>query len=281
MNQIKLLNRVSSKTLFMENSMSTTQLKVSSASPTNTSAVSVGMEQHPLALSIVLHLLPGILIGLAFFLIGPFIQSRNLPPFVAQSIADLVVLTPFVLGFLFYQGYKRNDRLSLNGIVLCREKISLWSYLLYVPIVLVASGLIPVLAPVSNSIFARLFSWWPATYNLAADLSAFTRSTLIFSYVVNFLVISLVAPILEELYFRGFLLPRLSRFGVWAVPIHSVLFALFHVWTPWMVVARAIGLLPFIYVAQKKQNIYIGMIAHILANTLDVVAGVIFILKMK
>jgi len=46
-------------------------------------------------------------------------------------------------------------------------------------------------------------------------------------------------------------------------------------------VARAIGLLPLIYVAQKKKNIYIGMIAHILANTLDVVAGVMFILKFK
>ena len=189
--------------------------------------------------------------------------------------------TPFVLGILFYLGYKKNGRLSLEGIVLYREKISLQGYFLYVPIVLVASGLIPLLAPVSNSIFFRLFSWWPATYNLTADLSVFTRSTLILSYLVNFLVISLVAPILEEVYFRGFLLPRLSHFGMWAVPIQSVLFALFHVWTPWMIVARAIGLLPFIYIAQKKQNIYIGMIVHILVNTLDVIAGVMFILKMK
>jgi membrane protease YdiL (CAAX protease family) len=200
---------------------------------------------------------------------------------VAQSIADLIVLTPFVLGILFYQGYKRNGRLSLYGIVQYREKVSPWSYLIFVPIVFFAAGLIPLLAPLSNLIFARLFFWWPATYNLSAGLSAYTRSILIFSFLVNFLVISLLAPILEEIYFRGFLLPRLSRFGIWAVPIHSVLFAFFHVWTPWMVVARAIGLLPFIHVAQKKQNIYIGMIAHILANTLDVIAGVMFILKIK
>jgi hypothetical protein len=89
-----------------------------------------------------------------------------------------------------------------------------------------------------------------------------------------------MAPILEEMYFRGFLLPRLSRFGLWAVPLHSLLFALFHVWTPWMVVARAVGLLPLIYVAQKKRNIYIGMIAHMLGNFLDVVAGVAFIVRM-
>jgi hypothetical protein len=162
--------------------------------------------------------------------------------------------------------------------VLYREKIGWRGYLLFVPIVFVSAGLIPLLAPVSNAIFARFFSWWPATYNLMPDLSSFSRSTLIFSYFANFLVITLIAPILEELYFRGFLLPRLSRFGLWAVPIHTVLFALFHVWTPWMVVARAIGLLPFAYVAQKKRNIYIGMVAHMLGNLLDVVAGVAYIL---
>ena len=249
-------------------------------SPTATSNL-VANEQHSLPLSIVLHLLPGILIGFIFFLVGPFIYSKNLPPFVAQCIADVVVLIPFVLGLLYYQGYKKNGRLSLGGIILYREKMSWQSYLLYIPLVLIASGLIPLLAPISNLIFARVFFWWPATYNLAADLSPYTRSTLILSYLLNFLVISLMAPILEEVYFRGFLLPRLSRFGIWAVPIQSILFAFFHVWTPWMVVARAIGLLPLIYVAQKKKNIYIGMIAHILANTLDVVAGVMFILKFK
>ena len=254
------------------------QLKRSSLPSTEASAPSVETEQHPLALSIVLHLLPGILIGLAFFLIGPYVQRRNLPPFVAQCIADVVVLVPFVLGLLWYLGYKKNGRLSLKGIVLYRERISWRSYLLFIPIVFVSAGLIPLLAPVSNAIFARFFSWWPATYDLTADLAPFTRSTLIFSYLANFLVITLMAPILEELYFRGFLLPRLSRFGVWAVPIHTVLFALFHVWTPWMVMARAIGLLPLAYVAQKKQNIYIGMVAHMLANLLDVVAGVAYIL---
>jgi membrane protease YdiL (CAAX protease family) len=100
-------------------------------------------------------------------------------------------------------------------------------------------------------------------------------ATLLFS----FLTVSLIAPIVEEIYFRGYLLPRLSRFGFWAVPIHTVMFALFHFWTPWMVVARAIGLIPFAYVAQRKRNIYIGMIAHVLANTLDVVTGLLFVLN--
>jgi CAAX protease family protein len=89
------------------------------------------------------------------------------------------------------------------------------------------------------------------------------------SLVLSFVASSLAAPVAEEIYFCGYLLPRLSRFGLGAVLANNFLFALFHTWTPWLVPARTIGLIPLIFVAQKKRNIYIGMIAHVLVNTLD------------
>jgi len=239
-------------------------------------------EQHSLPLSIFLHLLPGILTGTTFFLIAPFVQRNNLPPFMALCLADLVVLLPLIFGYLFYQGYKRNGQLSLEGVILYREKVRTWEYFVFVPVVFFASGLLIVaLSSVGNSILNSIFAWWPAMFNLAADLSPYSRSALIFSYIVNFVMVSLAAPITEEIYFRGYLLPRLSRYGLWALSINSILFALFHIWTPWMAVARAVGLIPLIYAAQKKQNIYIGMLAHILVNSLDVATGVMFILKQK
>jgi hypothetical protein len=196
-------------------------------------------------------------------------------------IADLVVILPFIFGLLFYLGYRRNGRLSLDGIVLYREKIPGWQYLIFVPIVFFSGALVPLLAPVSDFIFDRFFSSWPAMYNLSLNLSGYSRSTLFATFIVNFLVVSLIVPVAEEIYFRGYLLPRLSRFGSWAVPIHTTLFGLFHVWTPWMAVARAIGLIPLAYVAQRKRNIYIGIIVHILVNTLDVITGVMFVLGQK
>ncbi|HEY6073438.1 MAG TPA: CPBP family intramembrane glutamic endopeptidase [Anaerolineales bacterium] len=237
-------------------------------------------DQHPLSLSIALHLLPGLLAGVVFVLAGPAAQKLNLPPFMAFCFADLVILLPLIWGLLLYQGYKKNGRLSLQGVVLYREKLPWTQYLLFVPVVFFASGLIILaLNPLSNSIRAGLFGWWPPALDMSADLSPYSRSALILSYLVNFLVISLIAPITEEVYFRGYLLPRLSRFGLWAVPINSILFALFHVWSPWMAVARALGLLPLIFVTVKKKNIYVGMIAHILVNTLDVLTGIAYILN--
>lgn len=239
------------------------------------------LDQHSIPTSIVLHLLPGILTGIVFFASAPFVQKMNFPPFVAHAFADLVALLPVIYGILFYMGFKKNGRLSLEGVVLYRERIPWWQYLVYVAIVTVASVIFLLLAPVSNVIRESLFSWWPAMYDLSLDLSGYSRSTAMISLIINFLVISLIAPITEEIYFRGYLLPRLSRFGFWAVPIHTALFGLFHTWTPWMVVTRAIGVIPFAYIIQRKQNIYIGMIAHVLFNILDLIPTIMFVLQQS
>lgn len=236
------------------------------------------VQSHSLPKSVVLHLLPGILIGAFFFLLAPIAQRTGLPPVWAHGIADLVVLVPFVFGLLYYEGYKRNGRLSLDGVVLYREPMPWWQYLIFVPLLLAVGALILLLAPVSNTLFQELFSWWPAMYNLSPDLSVYSRSTLIATLLFQFLTITIIAPITEEIYFRGYLLPRLSRFGFWAAPIHAILFALFHVWTPWLVVARVVALIPFTLIVQGKQNIYIAIIMHIIINALDLTAGVMLLL---
>jgi membrane protease YdiL (CAAX protease family) len=82
----------------------------------------------------------------------------------------------------------------------------------------------------------------------------------------------------EELYFRGFLLPRMpEKLKGWSPLANSFLFAIYHTWSPWMIVTRTIALLPLIYVVQRKRNIYVGMIAHCLANLIDVIMMIAFI----
>ena len=85
------------------------------------------------------------------------------------------------------------------------------------------------------------------------------------------------APLVEELYFRGYFLPRMQ--GRFATLFHSFLFAAVHVFTPWMVITRTQGLLPLLF-RVKKKNIYIGMIVHILGNSLALLTGIIFITRM-
>jgi membrane protease YdiL (CAAX protease family) len=253
--------------------------QAASATP-HAGALPVVPTQHTLAQSILLHLLPGVLIALVFFSTAPLARQWQLPPFMAQCFADLAVLVPGVLGYLYYQGYRANGRLSLAGVVLYRNRLPWWQFAGLVPLILVAAGgLTVLLAPLSAGIFTRFFAWLPDLFLTAADLHAYSQSTLISSYLVFVVMIVFTAPILEELYFRGYLLPRMARFGIWAPVIHSVLFALYHVWSPWLAIGRAFSVLTLVLVVQWKRNIYLGMAAHIIGNSIDAVAGVLFILQ--
>src|SRR5947209_18353522 len=89
--------------------------------------------QHSLTRSLWLHLLPGVLIVLFAIIVGPMVISAGLPLLLVPSLWVLCVLIPFELGYLLYQGKRRNGRLSLPGIVLYREPISVKLYVLLIP----------------------------------------------------------------------------------------------------------------------------------------------------
>ena len=110
--------------------------------------------------------------------------------------------------------------------------------------------------------------------------AGYSQRILIETYMMLAIFGAVVAPTVEELYFRGFLLPRMGYAGKWAPLLHSLLFGLYHVWTPWMFLTWAVGMLPLIY-AVRRRNLYLGIAAHILINLVDVIAGVSFIIGMS
>ena len=239
------------------------------------------VEQHTIGQSLILHLLPGILIGVFYFAIAQPLRNLGYPSLAALILAGIVVLIPFELGFLLYQGKKAGTN-SLEGIVLYRQQIPFWQYLVWVSLIIVLSGLIfTILAPVSNFL-ESLFNWLPDGLHLDMGLDGeYSKPVLIVTYLFGFIYIALIVPTIEELYFRGYLLPRMPYFKGWTPVIHSGLFALYHTWSPWMVVARTIGVLPLIYIVQRKRNIYLGIIAHCLLNSIDMILGIELILRMS
>jgi len=153
---------------------------------------------------------------------------------------------------------------------------------LWVPIIFVAFGVIMTLSGPINNQLASVFQWISETFRREMGLAGdFSRSKLVLTYALHLIFIVFLAPAVEELYFRGFLLPRMPKKLRWAGPlVHSLLFALYHVWSPWMFVARTLALLPLIYVVRWKQNLYLGMGAHWLINSIDFVMGVLIILQV-
>lgn len=236
------------------------------------SRTSVSVQQHSILKSIVLHLLPGVLI-LAVYLLAASSAARWKPSIallVALSLAIVLVLIPFELGYLFFQGKKKNSKLSLKDVVLYRERMPLWQYVVYVPILLIWAVFCYAIIspPVEQFLIESLFSWMPRwLIPSPVDPSQFSSDPVLGLVALASLVIQgAAAPIVEEMYFRGYLLPRISYLKGWAPLLSVVLFSLYHFFTPWQNPARVLALLPVVYVVWWKKNIYLSIVFHIVVN---------------
>lgn len=237
--------------------------------------------EHRALLSIILHLLPGIVTGAAYFILRPLVAAAGYPPHMALVLAIPFLMIPMELGLLLYLGHKRSGHISLEGVVLYRELMPFWRYLVYVPPVFVASLIIIIIGSktLDGALQSMVFSWMPQIdWNLGGG---YTRPVLVVSFLLTALFVTVGESVVEELYFRGFLLPRMGYAGRGATVIHSFLFALYHIWQPWRLISIAFGMLPIVFTARRTRNIYVGMIAHILLNSFDVIFGVAFILAMR
>jgi hypothetical protein len=221
--------------------------------------------------SIILHLLPGLAGMVAYIIIAPILITSGYPSMLGILIAAVVVILPIELVYLFYQAKQINGTASLRDVVLYRKPLLKWQYAV-IPLGLViwgflASGATPLL---DNAIAKAWFSWLPKWFFVfdTSQFQGYTRSALLVTFWIGLIVNGFALPIVEELYFRGYLLPRLERFGNWAPLINVSLFSLYHFWTPWQIFSRILWMLPWVYTVWRKQNIYLMMIAHCAANTL-------------
>ena len=134
---------------------------------------------------------------------------------------------------------------------------------------LVAWAFAVSLLGLGSSIQDEFFSWMPQwARNPLAESAVGTVSPTaqVVTAVGYLLVLVILAPLVEELYFRGYLLPRLHRFGIWAPLINISLFATYHFHKPWDLLTLIVILLPMGYAVWRTRDIRIGIAVHIGLN---------------
>lgn len=94
------------------------------------------------------------------------------------------------------------------------------------------------------------------------------------SMVINLLAVVLVAPIVEEVIFRGLILSRLRRAMPTAVAafISSALFAIAHGAWVWMAYAFVTAM-AFCFISVKYRSIAVSIAAHMVFNLFGVIMG--------
>jgi membrane protease YdiL (CAAX protease family) len=216
-----------------------------------------------------LHLLPGVAQVTAYALLAPTLAEQGIPYSLAFTLAVVFVSLPFMLVVL---------RMSHRwGGILYRERMPVWLYAtLYVAGLALAFALLLATAPLSESLATNVFNWLPA-YLLPDGQPPVppARKLVLFALILKLIVDGVVAPVIEELYFRGVLLPRMETFGAWGPALNALLFSLQHFWQPYNWPLIFLINLPLVYVARWRRNLYIGMLLHCSTNTIGAVLGLV------
>ena len=237
----------------------------------NTSTLPQQNEQHSLGKSLLLHIIPGILVTVVFLLLKPLFDSSGFPPLLAFLLAVLLIDIPFMLGVMLNEGKKLNGRFSLEGVVLYRSKLSWKTFILvfigaFVGVYVLVMLATPLSAFLAENVFAGLPDW--VFLEEQTQYEAYAKNVLVMVFVLQLIVTGIILPWVEELYFRGYLMPRISRFKKWTPLLGGFAFGLYHVWQLYgfptvFLLGAALG-----YVVWWKKDIRLSIGLHVFANTL-------------
>ena len=131
---------------------------------------------------------------------------------------------------------------------------------------------IPALMSLTQMLMQASEGWppsWIWTPNFMYQYEDVEGVTRIMTMVYGMIAIAL-ASAMQTLYFRGFLMARMARYG-WFAPIFStVLFATFHInspafWPMFFVFTLGWGIVTYL-----TRNVWISVISHMLFNTYSI-----------
>lgn len=219
---------------------------------------------------IFLHLLPGFLLLFGFLILAPSFHRAGIPVLFAVILTVLFLVLPFEWGFLLWQGKQSKGRLTLKGVIAYLEPVPTWQYFVFIPVLVVWSflGAGMFMLFFEESLRLAILIHVPAWMEVAS-MDGISSAALWVLFLARLLILGIIAPLTEELYFRGYLLPRMERLKGWSPLVHSALFSLQHFLEPYAFLSRLVAFLPVAYLVRRKRNILISIFYHILLNVLS------------
>ncbi|WP_246843430.1 CPBP family intramembrane glutamic endopeptidase [Allokutzneria sp. NRRL B-24872] len=198
--------------------------------------------------------------------------------FAGWAIALTLVLFPLMAG-LYWLGRRRNGRFSLRGVLHYTDKPLPRGKLLAmaVPLFLWMMVLSTALIPLDGFVFDHFFTWVPfaeAGGSATTYIEGNGRSAMLITLVVCLPLTGISLPLIEEFYFRGFLMPRIAHLGKGAPVLSTVLFSLYHFWAPWTFLSKLIFFFPGPWFVWKEKDIRLSIGMHVGSTAFSTVGGI-------
>ncbi len=230
--------------------------------------------------------LPTSLLTFAYVIVSR-LYGDTVPTLLIFFLLALVLLFPVQMIIILRASKEQFGKYSLKSAWIHHQKMSWWKVILFATLLWGFAGLMSVtILPLELSLFApirdRLLTILPPSFdwtNLDV-LEHYSRNILLATAIGYLLLNGFVGPIVEELFFRGYLTSRLSRFGSYTPLIVTVLFSLYHFWLPFNNFFRIIAFYPAFYLAWKKKNIYIAIVFHCLCNLVSAIGFIVFVFTL-
>ena len=219
------------------------------------------MRQLSKTSAIVYHLYPGVLITLFFILVTPYFINNGLPPQLSMLVAIVMVVVPIIY-FHLYKAKQKEELNRIKDLFSHTQKLANRKIILYTLGLIVFAFLVYGLMQPLNEVITDKFLFWLPDWYQVRDFTGYSRNIIMLTLVLNLVLNGILAPVAEELYFRGYLLPRMETWGKVAPIVNAVLFSLYHFWQPQIYLTLIIALVPLSYLTWKTKSLKLAIYAH-------------------
>lgn len=207
------------------------------------------------------------------------------PPLFCFVLISLFILAPLEIITLLSENKKETGKIGIECALTYNQKLHKGKAVVIVAVLFCIAGIASkFIGSLENLLIMPIVNKYVPDYfmaeNFVSQLELYPKSIILITTILFFIANSLVLPLIEELYFNGYMLPGLQRFKWRAPMIVALIFSLYHLWSPWQNIRRIIGVLPYVYMVWKKKNIYIGVIVHCLCNLVSSIEVLIIVFKV-
>lgn len=226
---------------------------------------------------LLLVFVPATVFTLAYYLLGNL--QNAIPSIMLFELLAIAILFPIELSVVLRASKKDHGNYNFKSAFENQDKPIWWKTILYGFLLFGWAGIMSatvekfegaLTSPLSiklSAVIPEYFNWNNIEY-----LKQYSGTIVLMTCVLYFVLNVIVGPIIEELFFRGYLTSKVSRLGVWAPVLITVLFSLYHFWLPFQNIFRIFIFLPAAVVAWKEKNIYIAIVFHCVCNAFATVS---------
>ncbi len=222
-----------------------------------------------------------------FRVILPWTVELGLPKLLMWGVIASIMLFIFVIGgmILNQKEAKANNISFFSRLLIKKISLKLWLICLGIMIlgITISFSLSPAIGAFSKLPGLSIPDYMPFWLNPSIDPMKSDMAILSPNYPLKgnylFLIIMGITLLLnilaEEIYFRGWLLPKMQKFGKWSWVVNGLFFALYHTFQLWLFPMILILSLATTLTVYISRSILPAFVTHLVANFLISVLGII------